>query len=150
VQWSCEPAAVASRVLEKVNELVGLVRPQRLLYVAVDGVAPRAKMNQQRARRYKAGHVMARTTRRDDASPPYVLQFGRRTREFSMSVIGFADLRKAVAPASPQCLIAIVSRPGRRLWALCVRRWKTVWLHLLAPTLTSPRLRFVAVGVVFR
>eukprot|EP01113_Clastostelium_recurvatum_P022409 TRINITY_DN2672_c0_g1_i1.p1 TRINITY_DN2672_c0_g1~~TRINITY_DN2672_c0_g1_i1.p1 ORF type:complete len:1529 (-),score=543.78 TRINITY_DN2672_c0_g1_i1:58-4644(-) len=65
-----EPLAdreVFSRIFNYIDSIVQLVRPQNLAFFAIDGVAPRSKMNQQRQRRFKVARERDAKAEGEDA-----------------------------------------------------------------------------------
>lgn len=47
---------IVKKIFRYLERVMGIIKPKKLLYVAVDGVAPRAKLNQQRSRRFRTAY----------------------------------------------------------------------------------------------
>jgi 5'-3' exonuclease len=82
-----------NNIFEYTNKLISILKPEKLLYIAIDGVAPRAKMNQQRSRRFRGALESATREEKEDELlrewEAKGLKFPNRTKhsEFDKNVI---------------------------------------------------------------
>lgn len=87
-------------VFEYTNRVLNMARPRKVLVMAVDGVAPRAKMNQQRSRRFRS----ARDAAIENETREEILR--RREEEFGEIINDSVKNKKAwdsnaITPGTP-------------------------------------------------
>ncbi|KAI5002248.1 hypothetical protein ZWY2020_026898 [Hordeum vulgare] len=95
---------VFKSIFDYIDHLFCFVRPRKVLYMAIDGVAPRAKINQQRSRRFRAAvFVLERNLPGFDPNTCHVL-YGLDADLIMLALatheVHFSILRESSHPAS--------------------------------------------------
>jgi 5'-3' exoribonuclease 2 len=116
-------------ILAYIDEVISVARPRKLVYVAVDGPAPRAKMNQQRSRRYRAAN---------EAEAKEMLEDELREQWSRQGKGQLAPQKKADSPMADSNVIT----PGTGFMSR-LGRWLRHWAYTSLNEVPPPRFRVI-------
>ncbi|KKK24646.1 hypothetical protein ARAM_004694 [Aspergillus rambellii] len=89
-------------IFKYTDRVVNMVRPRKLLMIALDGVAPRAKMNQQRARRFRsAQEAREADEKKEEFRKMLAKQNGNKDRGLEEEVIKKTWDSNVITPGTP-------------------------------------------------
>ncbi|KAB8237349.1 5'-_3' exoribonculease Dhp1 [Aspergillus alliaceus] len=88
-------------VFKYTDRVVNMVRPRKVLMIAVDGVAPRAKMNQQRARRFRSAQEARETDEKKEEFRKQFLKKSKGDLEVQEEVIQKTWDSNVITPGTP-------------------------------------------------
>ncbi|KAE8353624.1 exoribonuclease 2 [Aspergillus coremiiformis] len=88
-------------IFKYTDRVVNMVRPRKLLMIAVDGVAPRAKMNQQRARRFRSAQEAREADEKKEEFRKQFLKKSKEDQEIHEEVIQKTWDSNVITPGTP-------------------------------------------------
>ncbi|KAJ0014721.1 hypothetical protein Pint_21438 [Pistacia integerrima] len=78
---------VFEAVFKYIDKIFSIIRPRKLLFLAVDGVAPRAKMNQQRSRRFRTAKEADDEALRAEGNAGEISSLSEQSKKLDPNVI---------------------------------------------------------------
>mmetsp|Transcript_1802 Transcript_1802/g.4476 ORF Transcript_1802/g.4476 Transcript_1802/m.4476 type:complete len:1019 (+) Transcript_1802:196-3252(+) len=91
-------AEVFDNIFDYIDRLFAMIRPRKLLYMAIDGVAPRAKMNQQRSRRFRAAQEAEEKEKEEEELRQHYLKQGIKIPKKEKSQVADSN---TITPGTP-------------------------------------------------
>ena len=116
---------VYTLILRRLEELIAVAQPRKVLFLAVDGPAPRAKMNQQRGRRFRASL---------EAEEKRTVEAALRER--------YLVAHREVPEVAPPEMDSNVITPGTEFMAM-LGRWLRHWAFVQLNAATPPTFRII-------
>lgn len=113
-------------IKKKINSIISLLNPRKTIFLAIDGVAPKSKQNQQRQRRFRAAHDLQSTSQEFNSN---CITAGTEFMNNISRSLYPLDWLDNTSQFPCECIISTDSDPGEgehKIVAWIKTRWETL------------------------